>query len=335
MSAPGSLKLSLKRGALVAAANWQVVLIQFVADTLFKTLLAVPIVGGVILVGLVVGGNPGDLFRLEPSLIVPTLVGVLLRQPAALAAFLLAFGVILVSGSVLMFAVKAGAVTVLVAGESSADRIEDGPLRPESLDSARQWSIDLFIAGVQTLFRRYLRLGLFLSLAYAIVGGAYVVFVFGPQISPWLDGPFVVGLASLALIAAITAINFLYLLMQIVVAAEQCAVHRAVPHVVRLLKQRTSEIMQVLGAILALMLMSTGASILATTALGLIAFVPFVGLAAMPLQVAAWLVRGIVFQFVGLTGVATYVRLHRTLQGTRHDQADLSAVTSGTVVSRI
>ena len=54
-----------------------------------------------------------------------------------------------------------------------------------------------------------------------------------------------------------------------------------------------------LAAILALMLMATGASILATAALGLIAFVPFVGLAALPLQVFAWLVRGVVFQFVG------------------------------------
>ncbi len=52
-------------------------------------------------------------------------------------------------------------------------------------------------------------------------------------------------------------------------------------------------------------------------ALGLIAFVPFVGLAALPLQVFAWLVRGVVFQFVGLTGVATYVRVHRTLQESR------------------
>ncbi len=58
------------------------------------------------------------------------------------------------------------------------------------------------------------------------------------------------------------------------------------------------------------MLMATAASILATAALGLIAFVPFVGLAALPLQVLAWVVRGVVFQFVGLTGVATYVRLH-------------------------
>jgi hypothetical protein len=62
------------------------------------------------------------------------------------------------------------------------------------------------------------------------------------------------------------------------------------------------------------MLMATGASILATTQLGLISFVPFIGLAALPLQVFAWLVRGVVFQFVGLTGVATYLRMHFALQ---------------------
>ena len=69
----------------------------------------------------------------------------------------------------------------------------------------------------------------------------------------------------------------------------------------------------VLAAILALMVLATAASILATTQLGLISFVPFVGLAALPLQVFAWLVRGVVFQFIGLTGVATYLRMHFAL----------------------
>jgi len=81
-----------------------------------------------------------------------------------------------------------------------------------------------------------------------------------------------------------------------------------------LLRRRPKELGQVLAAILALMLMATGASILATTQLGLIGFVPFIGLAALPLQVFAWLVRGMVFQFVGLTGVSTYLRMHVALQ---------------------
>ena len=39
--------------------------------------------------------------------------------------------------------------------------------------------------------------------------------------------------------------------------------------------------------------LATVASILATAGLGLIAFVPLAGLAVVPLQFAAWLLRGI------------------------------------------
>lgn len=313
-STAGSLKFSLKRGALVTAANWQVVLVQFVADTLFKTLLAVPIVGGLVLVALVVGGDPLEMLRLEPSQILSTMVGVLLAQPVALAAFLLALGLVLCGGSVLMFAVKAGTVTVLLAGDRAAGPIEQPPLRASSLAQANQATIERFTGGVRSLFGRYLRLGIALTVVYAVLTGGYVILVFGPPATAALNGPLAVTLASLALILAVTLVNFVYLLLQIVVAAEDCAVWEAVPQVARLLRRRSKAMGQVLAAILALMLMATGVSILATAALGLIAFVPFVGLAALPLQVFAWLVRGFVFQFVGLTGVATYLRLHHALQ---------------------
>ncbi len=308
------LKVSLKRGALVAAANWQVVLVQFIADTLFKTLVAVPIVGGLVLVALVVGGNPFDLLRLDDlTRTVSTMVGVLLAQPFALAAFALALGVILSGGSILMFAVKAGSVTVLLAGDRAAGAIEVPPLRLEALQDANQATLERFSTGVQRLFSRYLRLGIALTVTYGVIAAAYFGFVFGPTLSPSIDA-LALTLASLGVLVVITLVNFLYLLMQIVMAAEDCHIVEAVPHVARLLKRRFRELGLVLGAILALMLMATGASILATTALGLIAFVPFVGLAALPLQVFAWLVRGVVFQYVGLTGVATYMRLHLAAQ---------------------
>ena len=313
MSVIGTLKLALKRGALVTAANWQIVLVQFVADTLFKTLVAVPMVGGVVLVALLVGGEPADLLRLEPGQVIPTLVGVLLAQPVALAAFLLALGLILAGGSVLMFAVKAGTVAVLVAGEGAAGAIEQPPLRMSAMTQAARSSVERFSDGVGALFGRYLRLGIGLSVVYLLLAGAYLGVVFGSPLSPRLDWSLVVLMASLALIVVFTGINLAYLLLQIVVAAEDCPVHEAVPHVVRLVRRRSGDVMGVLSAILALMTLSTAASILATAALGLIAFVPFVGLAALPLQVCAWLVRGVVFQFVGLTGLTAYLRLHRTV----------------------
>lgn len=308
------LKLSLKRGALVTAANWQVVLVQFVADTLFKTLIAVPIVGGLALVALVVGGNPFDLLRLDDlTQTVSTMISVLLAQPVALAAFAIALGVILTGGSILMFAIKAGSVTVLLAGDRAAHAIEVPPLRMSAMRAANQATLERFSVGVKRLFPRYLRLGILLTIAYFLVAAAYLGFVFGPSLSAALD-PLALTLASLAVLFVITIVNFLYLLVQIVIAAEDCGIAAALPHVARLLRRRTTQLTMVLASILALMLMATAASILATTALGLIAFVPFVGLAALPLQVIAWLVRGVVFQYVGLTGVAAYLRMHVAVQ---------------------
>jgi len=245
---------------------------------------------------------------------ISSMVGVLLAQPVALAAFAAALGIIVTGGSIMMFAVKAGTVTVLLAGDRSAGAIELPPLRLSALREAIQTTLERFTTGVRTLFFRYLRLGILLTVVYAIIGAAYVLFVFGPSLPQALDNPLMVTLASLSVLVGITLVNFLYLLMQIVMAAENCGVLDAVPHVARLVRRRAKELGQILAAILALMLMATGVSILATTQLGLISFVPFIGLAALPLQVFAWLVRGVVFQFVGLTGVATYVRMHFALR---------------------
>ena len=62
MALTASSKLALKRGALITAANWQVVVLQFVADALFTALLAVPVVGGAALVVLTSGLAPRELF---------------------------------------------------------------------------------------------------------------------------------------------------------------------------------------------------------------------------------------------------------------------------------
>jgi hypothetical protein len=305
-----ALKLLLKRGALVTAANWPVVVVQFVADTFFKALLAVPVAGGVVLVMLLVGAEPSDLLRLEYQEVIPTLIGALLAQPVALAAFLGALGLIAAGGSVLMVAVKAGTLTVLVAGERAAGAIEHPPLHVSALTRASCFSIERFTAGMRVLFRRYLALVATLAGAYALSLGAYALFVLGPPLADALEGPLVFTLASLWVIGLITLVNLLYLLTQLVVAADNCSVGEGLSRVAQLLVREARPIVGVLGAILALMALTTAASVLATAALGLIAFVPFVGLAALPLQVIAWLLRGLVFQYISLTGAATYLRLH-------------------------
>ena len=60
-----------------------------------------------------------------------------------------------------------------------------------------------------------------------------------------------------------------------------------------------------------MVVIATAASILATAGLGLIAFVPLVGLAVLPLQLAAWLLRGIVFEYLALAALGAYLSHYR------------------------
>jgi hypothetical protein len=55
---------------------------------------------------------------------------------------------------------------------------------------------------------------------------------------------------------------------------------------------------------------ATLVSALAWSGVGLIAFVPLVGLAVFPLQLVALLLRGVVYQYIGLTALGAYATLY-------------------------
>src|SRR5204862_7761771 len=89
LQTPG-LKAALKRGALVAAANWPLVIVQFVAESSLKLMLAVPIVGGAFLVALVLDTSLTDLLSGDVRDIVTAIISALVTNPAALIAFVTA-----------------------------------------------------------------------------------------------------------------------------------------------------------------------------------------------------------------------------------------------------
>jgi len=302
-----TLKLTLKRGALVAAANWPVTIIQAVADSLFKLLVAAPLVGGIFLVALVVGAEPVALMSLEWRELATTIAASLLSRPLVLIAWVAALGVVIAGGSLFVFLIKGGAVSVLVRGERIAGPIEQPPLLPEVIARASAFSVAAFIDGAQALFQRYARLGLILMGVYLASGIAFVAAVSASRSA---------GLAMAALVTAmfvawITLINLLYLLMQIVIAADDCSVTSAVPRVSAFLRRERRSVAAVFLVVLVLVVFATGASILATAALGLIAFVPLFGLTVLPLQLLAWVLRGLVFQYIGLTSIGAYLKLYR------------------------
>ena len=169
-----TLRLLLKRGALLTAANWPIVAVQFVADAAFKILLMIPILGGALLVVLLLGGNAVELLTegIRPAL--SDIATALVARPLALVFFMLALLIAVLGGSVFMFLVKGGTVTVLAAGDRVGGPLEKGSWRLESLRRASACSSDLFIEGCSRLFRRYLTLGIGLMIAYTISGALYL-----------------------------------------------------------------------------------------------------------------------------------------------------------------
>ncbi len=311
MALTASSKLALKRGALITAANWQVVVLQFVADALFTALLAVPVVGGAALVVLTSGLAPRELFDQGVRRAVPAVAAALLAHPVALAAFLLAVGVALLGGSLFAAFVKGGTIAVLLESDTAAGPIEHPPLRLEAVHRAGRFRLEAATSGAQRLFGRFARLGVGLFVAYAAIGGAALAWIIGegaPE-SAWDAAR--IGGVTLAVIGAYTLVNLVYLLLQITVAVDDCDAATAVPRTMAFLTRRPLAIGLVFAVVSTLVALGTAASFLATAALGLIAFVPFVGLAALPLQVGAWMVRGLLFQFLGLTALVAYLRLYR------------------------
>ena len=125
------------------------------------------------------------------------------------------------------------------------------------------------------------------------------------------EGDEIAALASTILVVWITLGNFVYLLIQMVVVSDDVSVRRAASRTLGFVQARTRYVAGVFLLVLTLVVIATGASLLATTALGLISFVPFVGLAVFPLQAIAWFVRGMLFQYLGLTALGSYLTLYR------------------------
>src|SRR5262245_28102781 len=231
-TAPG-LKAALKRGALLAAANWPLVIVGFVSESSVKLLLAVPIVGGAFIVALLLDTPLSDLLRGDLRDIATSIVSALTTSPAALAAFVMAASIVFVAGSMLQFVVKGGTVALLAEAERVAGPIDKPPLRLEALRRAHVVSIDAFLAGCARLWRRYLRIGIGLLVIYALTAAVYLGFILGgyrlaDNSAILLGWTVAAAVASSVLIVWLAIVNFFYLLTQMVVAMEDASVRRGV-----------------------------------------------------------------------------------------------------------
>jgi hypothetical protein len=314
-----STRLLLKRGALLAVANWPTVVIQFVARSAVQALLGVPVIGIAILVAVLLGTDLVALFEGPPRNTAAAIASVLRSEPMAFGAFAVVLGLLFATGSVLLFLVKGGTVEVFVAAHRAAGAIERAPLTAHLLRSASRFTLERFVAGCRRLFRPYLVVGLSLLGIYAVTGGVYLAtLVYGYRAAsdslPVIGWTVVAAVSVTALVTWITIVNLLYLLVQIAIAVEGRigAALTAIPGFVRAEFRALTRIFVVVAA---LFVGATLASALAWSGVGFIAFVPVIGLAVFPLQVVALVIRGLLFEYLGLTVLAAYLALyleHRT-----------------------
>jgi hypothetical protein len=299
------LRAIIKRGGLITLANWPVLIVQFVAESIFKILLGVPVAGGLFLVGLAVGqditGLLASLFAGDFREVVTATLSALATQPAGLAAFVISLVIVTLGGAALTFVVKAGTVSVLADGERAAGPIERPPLRWSQWLEARRFTPDAFLDGCRRLGVRYVKLGVILLGFYLGLGVAYLAVIYsGYHLLP-----------NTPALLLITVANFAYLLLQMIIAFDDVGLRSAARRTVQYLRHDTKRVVAVFLIVLSLVLVSTMASFVATGALGLISFVPLVGLAVFPIQAVAWLLRGLFFQYLGLTGLGAYLALYR------------------------
>jgi hypothetical protein len=306
VSVSQTLRAVLKRGALVAAANWPVALIQSVADGLFKMVIAAPLIGGVLLVTIVIGADTEALNTLDWRVLAAGLVSSLLAHRVILVAFLMSLAVVIVGGSLFVFLIKGGTVGVLVRGDRQTG--ESPALPPHVMDVAAAFSIELFIDSAWELFPRYARLGFVLMAVYLGSGAAY----FGVVASRVAgESWWATSLIIVVFVIWTTAVNLVYLLVQIVIAADDCGVAAAARRVLAFVRHERRLVVGTFGVVLGMVALATGASLLAFTALGLIFLVPLAWLAAVPLQLVAVVLRAIVFQYIGLSSIGAYLTLYR------------------------
>jgi hypothetical protein len=316
MTAALPLRAALTRGALLTFANWPVVLIEFGAETLYKMALAVPVIGGAVMVTVVLGADLGDLLSDGVRSTADVIMGSLVGAPAALWAFLAATGLVAFGGALLMFTVKAGTLATLV----EADRIAGEPSRHgprwDALRRASAFRLDALLARTRHFARRAIIVTVGLAIVYGAIGGVYVAAMtvgFGVA----ADGiwapiwPLLVVAGTITGVIAVAGVNLLFDLLRIVIITADCGVRVAIERVRLFLIEDARRVIGIFAVMAVVQMLAAGLGLVLTAGLTTFAFVPLAGLALLPLQIAAWLIRGVVFQTLSLTALSAYQTQYR------------------------
>ena len=331
VSEPLPLRAALKRGALITAANWPVIVVQFIVVSIARVALAVPIAGGAFMVAVLSNADVTSIFSGGLRSAAGIVIASLLNRPIALWSFIAALTVVAAGSGVISWLAQAGVMGTLATGERAAGDLHRPPLRMDALGRAAAFSIEGFFASVSRFGRRFVLLGSWLYVGYAILAALAVTTLTLATRLAERDGWSVVLPLSAVVVTAVglvlvAALQLTQALLQTIMTTDDCRLSVSVARLRLFLLHDARQVLGIVGVVLVLVGLTTAASVLATTGLALIAWVPLVGLAVVPLQLAAWLVRGVVFHYMDLTAWSAYQSQYRRYAEPETAVAELPAM---------
>lgn len=314
------LRAALKHGALIVAANWPVVLIEFALESLYKFVLAVPVIGGALMVAVLVGDDFGTIFGQGVRNAADLIVSALFTAPSALWTFFAAVALVAVGGAVVMYIVKSGTLAVIVASEAVAGELHEGPIHLEMLRRAYAYDLAAVLAAARRFASRSAWLALGLSASYITLGVGYVMALgwalrLAAQ-TTWAPAwPLLVLLSTSTGVIGVTAANLAFDLLRVIVVSDDCSLRVAFSRLRAFLVADARQVLGIFGVVGLIVSAAMAVSVVTTAGLTFVAWVPFASLIAIPLQVIAWFVRGVVFQYVGLGALSAYQTQYRRFSG--------------------
>jgi hypothetical protein len=316
MAAGLPLAAALERGALLTGANWPVVLIDFAIESLYKLALGVPIVGGAVMVAVVVGVDLPAVLAGGLWSAAEVVLGSLAGAPLAFAAFVAAAGLVAAGGAVLMFIVKAGTLAIIADADRRAAELQWPPVRLGAISAASADALPRLLEQTRRFARRAAALALGLCAAYLAIALGYagvVALGFSAASDSALAAlwPLVVVAGAMAAVVAVAGVNLVYDLVRVAIVTDDCGVLAAAQRVRRFVLADARHVLGIFAVMTAAQTVAAVAGLTLAAGLTTVAFVPFAGLAVLPLQLTAWLVRGLLFQSLTFTALAAYLTQYR------------------------
>lgn len=317
-----TLRAALTRGAVVALANWPVVVVDFLVESLYKATLAVPVIGGALMVSLLVGADMRTILGEGFYTAAQQLLEPLSAAPGALGAFLVALVVAGVGGAVLMYIVKGGTLAVLSASDALTPDIAHRYFEFRQVRETRMYSYGLLWTLTRAFQRRSAILGFWLGVAYTVIGSAYLLALgWGFQYAASVEWSPALGLLVLlstsAALIAITVVNLVFDLARVIIVTDDCSVTDALGRVRWFLLTDARHVIGIFGVMGGIVLFGIAASLAVTAGLTLLSWVPILGVLFVPLQIAFWIARSLVFQYLNLATLCAYITQYRRLSAPR------------------